>query len=173
MLTMTARVVTFAARRLAVNGRLVEIDLGSGFALYALNGALWLITPWGYVQMAANEQSIISTVPDPPKLRLSARRGGSLGGVSIGWLRGDDREIEYMVFQGKRDERFRDYDPDTDARAHVGEFTLHLLGPKLDGMTEDQAMRRICEGRHDGVRFDVPIHPVGGVRGSDGRVFHV
>ena len=113
-------------------------------------------TDWGYVVFDTNELSIISTIADPPKVRMASpanEDGGlSLGAFSWNVLRADGRQVETILFQGERDERFRHL-PISDPRALASEFTIHMNR----GGQADADMVRILEARHDGIRFDVPI----------------
>ena len=113
-------------------------------------------TDWGYVSFDTNELSVISIKPDPPKVRMASpanEDGGlSLGAFSWNVLRSDGRQIETVLFQGKRDERFRHL-PITNPRALASEFTIHMN----NGGDQDANMVRILEARHDGIRFDVPV----------------
>ncbi|MGE0463898.1 MAG: hypothetical protein AB7Q16_21235 [Vicinamibacterales bacterium] len=118
-------------------------------------GKLTIQMPWGRVELDTNEMSLLSTVPDPPKLRVASIEGLSLGAVSAGRVRDDGRQIEMALLQFKQDERTRN-----DPASTMCEATLHLN----DGSGEhDGAMRRVFEFRHDGATFWVPVRPVGGV----------
>ena len=105
---------------------------------------------WGYIEIGPNEISIVSTVEDPPGLRLAARKGGSLGKVSWNVERSDGRQEEIAQLQGKLDERYR-HDP----KALAGEVTWHVRKPYADG---DSAMVLIETMRYDGVVFHVPVY---------------
>ena len=113
-------------------------------------------TSWGYLAFDTNELLVVSTIEDPPKIRMAspARTDGglSLGAFSFNILRSDGRMIETVLFQGKRDERFRHL-PVTNPKALASEFTIHMN----NGGDQDANMVRILEARHDGIRFDVPI----------------
>lgn len=112
-------------------------------------------TSWGYVVFETNELSVISTVADPPKVRLASPEGLSIGAFSFNrMVNGTQREM--VLFQGKQDERTRHLPPD-DPRSWAGEFTIHVN----NGGGNDENMRRILEARHDGVVFDVPIRVQG------------
>jgi hypothetical protein len=93
-----------------------------------------ILMPWGYIEFSNNEVSIISTVNDPPKVRMASAEGGSLGAVSFGVLRTDGRQEEVILIQGKRSEEHR-HDP-------------HNLSGEL---------------RADRIVFCVPVSPRGGV----------
>lgn len=99
--------------------------------------------PWGYVEFGNNEVSVISTVTDPPKVRMATLMGVGLGAVSWGRLRSDGRQEEMVLLQGKQDERRRNNPLD-----YSGELTIHLRNGALQG---DAAMVKIVELRHDTV----------------------
>ncbi len=99
--------------------------------------------PWGYVELSNNEVSIVSTVPDPPKVRMAAPEGISLGAMSWGRLRADGHTIDEMVLvQGKQDERTRALGRPYNL---AGEFTIHLN----DGGDQDANMVPVVQGRWD------------------------
>lgn len=100
--------------------------------------------PWGYLGFGNNELSIISTVNDPPKLRLGTTEGISSGALSFNRvISGVQREN--VLFQGKQDERFR-----SNPLSPASEITLHLN----DGSSfEDSAMVRVLEFRTDTVEI--------------------
>lgn len=101
--------------------------------------------PFGYVEpFGDNEILLVSTLPDPAKIRMACPYG-SLGGWSFCMLREDGYPEELVLWQGKLDERERA------SGRRAGEATLHLMRPT------DGEMVRVFELRHDGVRFDVPV----------------
>ncbi len=108
---------------------------------------------WGYIEYGPNEVSIVSTVGDPPGLRLASPDGG-LGKISFNRLRSDGVQEEIGILQGKMDERYRG---DTASRA--GELTLHLHDRY--GL-DDEAQRHVFTMRHDSVEFHVPANCSGG-----------
>lgn len=110
--------------------------------------------PWGYLDVGTNEISIVSTVKDPPKVRLGADAGGSLGCFSFN--RGTH---EVVLLQGKIDERYRSVaDEGTSPRPTelVGELRVDLLRPRRPGDTDDSQMVPVLTLRHDGVTCHVP-----------------
>ncbi len=122
---------------------------------------------WGYIEYGPNELSIVSTVEDPPGLRLATLNGGSLGKLSFNRMRPDGVQEEIVLLQGKEDERYRGASPP----AQAGEVTLHLRRPFADG---DGAMVPIATLRYDGVTFHVPTTSGGAavpefLRSADGR----
>ena len=99
-----------------------------------------ILLPWGRIEFDNNEVSIISTVPDPPAVRLAAVAGGGLGKLSWSRLRADGRQEEVVLLQGKIDERF--------PGSLTGEVTLHIR--KDDpALSDDQQMRHVVTFRHD------------------------
>lgn len=104
-------------------------------------------TEWGYVVFDSNELSVVSTVADPPKVRLASAGGLSLGAFSFNRLL-NGRQYEMVLFQGKQDERTRE-----NPHSLAAEFTIHMNR----GGEQDADMVRILEARHDGIRFDVPV----------------
>ena len=121
-----------------------------------------ITTEWGYLEFSGNELQVVSTVADPPKVRLAAAEGGSLGAVSWNRLRPDGGQVEMVLLQGKQDERQRGATGDAQ---YAGEVTIHLN----NGGQQDANMVRVCEIRSDGVRFDVPVRPVAGFVLSGGQ----
>lgn len=113
-------------------------------------------TDFGYLVFEGNELLVVSTVPDPPKVRLASPSGLSLGAVSFNRLRPDGRQEEMILIQGKQDERTRHL-PVTDPRTYAAELTIHMNrgGEKKPG--ESDTMVRILEARYDGIRLDVPL----------------
>jgi hypothetical protein len=81
--------------------------------------------PWGYLEAGTNEVSVISTVEDPPKIRLAAAKGLSYGALSFNRLRSDGRQVETILIQGKQDERWR-HVPRSDWKSLASEFTIHI-----------------------------------------------
>jgi hypothetical protein len=68
---------------------------------------------YGFVEFAGNEQTIASTIDDPPKVRLAAPRFGrsvTVGGLTFSRLRSDGKQEELVIIQGKQDERVRGTD---------------------------------------------------------------
>jgi hypothetical protein len=112
-----------------------------------------ILMPWGYVEFSNNEVSIISTVNDPPKVRMASAEGGSLGACSFGVLRTDGRQEEVILIQGKRDERWRN--------DLSGELTIHIRDHRIPG--DDASMVKVMEMRADRIVFCVPVSPRGGV----------
>lgn len=104
---------------------------------------------WGYIEVGRNGVSIISTVEDPPEIRLGASKGNSLGKVSFNVPRADGVQEEVAILQGKLDERFRN------THALAGEMTTHIRKPFSDG---DAAMILIRTERYDGVTYHVPVY---------------
>ncbi len=103
-------------------------------------------TPWGYIDIGNNEVSVVSTVDDPPKVRLASAAGLSLGAISFNRLREDGAQVETILIQGKQDERTRDL-PTTDPRSFASELTFHVNS----GGQEDSHMRKVFELRSDGL----------------------
>ncbi|MPZ20118.1 MAG: hypothetical protein GEV06_19705 [Luteitalea sp.] len=98
---------------------------------------------WGYVEITNNEVSIISTVDDPPKVRMASIAGGSLGALSFGRLRPDGVQEEMVLIQGKQDERAR-----CNPRDLSGEVTVHIRNG--NDPDSDRAMTKVFVLRHDG-----------------------
>jgi len=115
-----------------------------------------ILMPWGYVEIDNNEVSVISTVADPPKLRMAASEGGSMGALSFGRLRPDGRQEEMVLIQGKQDERYRN-NPDN----YTGEVTIHVRDHD-PALTDDAQMRLVMELRHDTIRIPSNINIVRG-----------
>ncbi len=101
--------------------------------------------PWGYVELTTNEVSVVSTVDDPPAVRLVSV-GRALGKVSFNRLRPDGRQEEVAILQGKIDERY--------PSRLAGEVTIHVrnLG------TGDSAMVPVLLLRSDEAVFYVPVY---------------
>lgn len=61
--------------------------------------------PWGYIgSYDDNEVEIVSTIPDPPKVRLAVQAGkveSNLGSVSFNLRRADGRHEEYGYVMGR------------------------------------------------------------------------
>lgn len=108
---------------------------------------------YGFFAGAGNETTTASTNEDPPKSRLAALLGRSLGVFSWSRLRTDGNQHEVALWQGKCDERY----PES---ALAGEVTLHLTRPNAGSV--DSAMVHVATFRHDGVTFHVPVSPSGG-----------
>lgn len=100
---------------------------------------------WGYIELTNNEVNIISMVGDPPKVRMAAPVGISLGALSWGRLREDGRTIDEMVLvQGKQDERTRAAGVPYPYNL-AGEFTIHLN----NGGNQDSNLVPVVQGRWD------------------------
>ena len=106
----------------------------------------------GYVDTGLNEVSIVSTVDDPPGLRLGVMRqegwGRSLGKFSFNSVRPDRVQDECVLIQGKLDERF----PFSDL---VGEYIFFLRTPPGGGDEGD--MVRVLTLQHDQIVAHVPV----------------
>lgn len=107
--------------------------------------------PWGFIELGNNEVHVVSTVEDPPAVYCASKAGISLGSMAFGRLRSDGRIETMVLLQGKQDERTRQ-----DPHNYSGEVTLHIRHWQ-PGVGDDAQMVRVCEARHDGVRFDVPV----------------
>ena len=104
---------------------------------------------WGRIILRLNEVSIISSVEDPPKVRMSSEKGGSLGCLSFGRCRpGTNDEEEAILIQGKIDERAPD--------SLSGELTLHIRRDE-PGLSDDASMRRVVTFRHDQILLGAGI----------------
>lgn len=112
--------------------------------------------PWGYIEIDTNEIRVVSTVEDPPKVRLGSVAGGSLGGVSFDRIRPDGRSVELVLVQGKQDERTRGQSLPA---AYAGEITVHINR----GGEDDADMRLVATLRYDRVQFHVPVRTVSGI----------
>lgn len=115
---------------------------------------------WGRIVVWPNEVSIISHVEDPPKIRMSAEAGGSLGCFSFGRCRpGTNIEDEVVLVQGKIDERFRlPAEGGTGNRSElVGELRVDLARPARAGDTDDGRMIPILQLHYDKIVAHVPI----------------
>ena len=104
--------------------------------------------PWGRIEFGLNEMSIISTVDDPPKIRLAAP-GGCPGAISFNYLRPDGKQEELGMINISRE----------------------TFGPMLkiflsdDRGSEDVNMRRILEASFEqGVTCFVPFRASNGFR---------
>lgn len=106
----------------------------------------------GYVEPGMNEISIVSTIDDPPGLRLGVRRekgwGRSLGKFSFNAVRPDRVQDECVLIQGKLDERF----PQEDL---VGEYVFFLRTPPGGG--DEGGMVRVLTLQHDRIVAHVPV----------------
>ena len=102
--------------------------------------------PWGYIEAGTNEASIVSTVVDPPKIRL-ASKGPSWGALSFNWVRPDGRQVETILIQGKQDERARNL-PESDWRRLASVFTIHINDGTGD---HDGAMKLVFELSSTGI----------------------
>mgnify|MGYP001602127755 CR=1 FL=1 len=98
---------------------------------------------WGRIEFSKNEVSLISTVEDPPKVRLAAAAGLSLGAATFNRLRPDGVQEELILIQGKQDERTRG-----DPTNLAGEITIHINDGRGLG---DASMVKVMEIRHDSV----------------------
>ena len=129
-------------------------------AYAALAGTPRIDMPWGYVTVnETNEVLVVSTKRgpgDPAKVRVASVEGVSLGAFSFDRQRPDGKHVEMVLIQGKQDERHRDA---TDDLQYAAEVTVHLNR----GGQGDADMVRVVEARADGIRFDVPVRPAGGV----------
>jgi hypothetical protein len=97
---------------------------------------------WGYIEYGPNEVSIVSTVEDPPGLRLASAFGSGLGKISFNRLRPDGVQEEVALLQGKENGNLG------------GELRLDLRAPNEDG---DGAMKPIFNMYHDRIEFHVPL----------------
>ena len=109
--------------------------------------------PWGYVDFGNNEMEVVSTVPDPPKVRLVSPAGGG-GAVSFDVLRPDGGQDEVAMILGQQDERVRGT---TDTS---GELRFYAQDGARPG---DAGMYPILIIRHDGLF----------IRRADGNYAHV
>lgn len=98
---------------------------------------------WGRIEFGPNEVTIVSTVDDPPGVRLASPTG-SLGKVSFNRLRPDGQQEEMVLIQGKADERERD-----NPNSLSGEMTVHIRNGNIQNA--DDGMIKVMELRHDGV----------------------
>lgn len=114
---------------------------------------LTLDLSWGRVEIEGNEVSILSTVEDPPAVRLAALSGGSLGKWSFNRLRPDGQQEELVLLQGKVDERT----PDTLS----GELTLHIRADDPT-LSDDAQMRHVVTFRHDQILINPRVAIVTG-----------
>lgn len=112
-----------------------------------------IVLPWGYVDFGNNEMEIVSTVDDPPKLRLVSPAGG--GAVSWSKLRADGGEDEIAMILGQQDERTKGDPTDTS-----GELRFYVQDGNRPG---DAGMFPILIIRHDGLFL----------RRSDGNYVHL
>ena len=100
---------------------------------------------YGYLLYGGNELTVVSTVSDPPKVRLAATAGGSLGGVTFSRMRPDGVQEEMVIIQGKQDERVR-----SDPTNYSGELTIHIRHWQ-PGVGDDAQMVEVLKLRHDEV----------------------
>ncbi len=124
--------------------------------------------PWGYIEINTNEVSIVSTVEDPPKVRMGAVAGGSLGCLSFNHVRPDGVQEEVALMQGKIDERFRSAtDGGTGQQTElVGEVRFDIKGP-LRGQTDDKATVAVMQLQHDRIVVHKPlVDPQGNAYGG-------
>lgn len=112
--------------------------------------------PWGFIEIDTNEIRVVSTVADPPKIRLGATAGLSLGAFSFDRIRPDGRSVEMILLQGKQDERTRNMGTPA---AYAAEFTVHMN----NGGEEDANMRHVLTCRSDGIKFHVPVTTASGI----------
>lgn len=115
--------------------------------------------PWGYVDVVTNEITVASTVEDPPKVRMGATAGGSLGCVSFNRVRADGVQDEVALLQGKIDERYRSLaDGGTAQQTElVGEFRFDIKKPQRDGETDDKATVPVLQLQHDRIVVHKPM----------------
>lgn len=115
----------------------------------------------GYVETGMNEVSIVSTVDDPPGLRLGVMReagwGRSLGKLSFNSVREDRVQDECVLIQGKLDERFAESDL-------VGEYVFFVRTPPGGGDEGD--MVRVLTLQHDRIVAHVPVVLEAGAEGT-------
>ena len=105
-----------------------------------------------------NEIDLMSTITepeaDPPMFNIGSARDSKgsvgLGGVRFGIRRSDGVLHGLVMIQGKIDER----DRATPGLLVGGEVTVHVAKPGLDN---DARWQPICEIRHDGITFLVPV----------------
>lgn len=114
---------------------------------------------WGRVEFGRNEITIVSTVDDPPAVRLAVSRLGSMGKLSFNYLRPDGVQEEMVLIQGVQDERYRG------TSDLIAEFGLNVRQPGAN----DQAMKRVLTIRHDGVQFHVPTNAGGAGHAASDR----
>lgn len=102
---------------------------------------------YGYIEYEGNEVTVVSTIDDPPKIRVASPKFGrsvALGAVSFNRLREDGKQEEMVLIQGKQDERTRH------TNSYSGELTIHIRNDE-PGLTDDEQMEKVLEARHDGV----------------------
>lgn len=106
--------------------------------------------PWGYIEFGNNEMAIVSTVDDPPALRLGAVvwDARALGKLSFNAVRPDGAHEELVLVIAKS------------AGGYVGELAVFLRAPRRPGDTDDATMRPVLTLRHDGAEFHVPVRMV-------------
>lgn len=116
---------------------------------------------WGYIQYDKNEVQIVSTIDDPPGIRLgklkSAGPGRSLGKLSFNVVRDDGTQEEVVLLQGKR----RYDDPDN--------LTGELYVGINRGGQGDADMVDVALIHHDGIECRVPI-TAPGLNGGSGVI---
>ena len=115
---------------------------------------------WGYIEYSKNEVSIISTVEDPPGLRLGAMHGGSMAKISINHVRPDGVQDEIGILQGKIDERFRGPEDGGTGTgfALVGEWRFDVRRPPRDGdPSDDKQMEPGLQILYDKVVVHKPL----------------
>ena len=96
----------------------------------------------GYLEFDGNELSIVSTIEDPPAVRLAAAGGGSLGKISFNRLRAGGSQAEKVLVQGKGE-----------GSGEAGVFRVDLQRPN----TEDDAnMVRMFEASNEVAQFNTP-----------------
>ena len=103
-----------------------------------------LDSPNGYVEWASNELSVLSKVEDPPKVRVGASTGLSLGAFTASRIRPDGVQEEMGILQFKVDERYR-----ADPESRVCEAVLHLRKGKSGH--DDADFVEVVTFRHDGI----------------------
>lgn len=115
---------------------------------------------WGYIKYTLNEVEIVSTVEDPPGVRLGAMAGGSLGKISGNRVRADGTHDEVAMIQLKIDERFRP--PEAGGIGTewglVGEVRIDIRRPpRPDDPNDDKAMEPAARLLYDEIQFFKPV----------------
>lgn len=99
---------------------------------------------YGFIEYGGNEVTVASRIDDPPKYRLAAPFGLSLGAVTGSRLRPDGGQDEMAILQFKQDERTR-----ADPNSRVGEMSF-LLRKGASG-NDDADFVEVMIVRHDGI----------------------
>ena len=107
---------------------------------------------FGRICYGGNELEVISTIEDPPAVRLSSYLGKSLGKLSFNRMRSDDRQEELCIIQGKEDPRY----PSADPGMLAGEILISCRLPNMGSI--DKAMVPIVTLRSDGVLLHVSVY---------------